>query len=58
MDNLIAVEESVLTILDKETGEPVAVIRKNGSIKWYLIKGEPTWEDYRSMLNVLVAKKT
>lgn len=49
--NLNATQEAVIVVTDTETGEPVAIIRKNGSIKWFTI-GEATWADMEELLNV------
>lgn len=52
MKNLIAVEEGVITIIDTETNECVAILRRNGTIQWLLVKGEPSWSDYQTLLNI------
>lgn len=52
MDNLIAVEEGVILIIDKNTHEVQAILRPNGRIEWLKIKGEPTWDEYRELLSV------
>lgn len=48
---LTATHEGVVVLTDPETQEPVAIIRKNGSIEWFSIK-PMNWTDYERILNV------
>lgn len=44
--------EAVYVVTDSETGDPVAIVRKNGSIKWFTAK-EASWGDLEKILNVI-----
>lgn len=48
---LSATQEGVIVLTDTETGEPVAIIRRNGSIQWFTVK-EANWSDFEQILNV------
>lgn len=48
---LLATTENVIVLTSPDTGEPVAMIRKNGHIQWFTLK-ETTLTDYERLLEV------
>lgn len=46
---LIATQEGVMVLTNTETNEPVAIIRRNGSIQWLTVK-ELSWADLEEIL--------